>query len=348
MPFHDIVGHEQPIAALKSALGQGRLAHAYLFHGEAHIGKFLTAVRLAQALHCEKVGSIENPDSCGTCRSCLQIAARTHPDYVVIEPDRELAVPQIKIEHIREIEHQLVYRPLLGERKICIIDNADCLTIGAANALLKTLEEPPPYGLFLLVSSRPMALPATIRSRCQSLRFLPPPSAQVEAALILKRQLSPADAQFLTLCCNSRIGEALALDLAALRAEQRECLALVEPPTLGSITAILSAAETLAKDGRGSRILNWLGRWIRDVMLVRVGGDNQHLLHRDHLDRLQEDARKANLDLLLELVEEIERIAQQATRHPNLQMALEIVLLRLREALELSPSSSPVAPLSGS
>lgn len=348
MPFRDLIGHERSIAAIKSALAHGRLAHAYLFHGEAHIGKFLTAVRLAQALNCDTAASRENLDSCGTCRSCLQIAARTHPDYVVIEPDRELAVPQIKIEQIREIEQQLIYRPLIGEKKICIIDDADRLTIGAANALLKTLEEPPPYGLFILISSRPMALPATIRSRCQSLRFLAPAFTQVEAALILKRTLPPADAQFLALYCEGRIGEALVQDLAALRAQQRECLSLVDPSTLGSITAILSAAETLAKDERGGDILNWLRRWIRDMILVLVGGDPERLLHRDHLDRLTHDAKQADLDMLLELSAEIDRIEQQAARHPNMQMALETVLLRLREASGLSRPPSRISPVFGS
>ncbi|MCS6897665.1 MAG: DNA polymerase III subunit delta' [Nitrospira sp.] len=344
MPFRDIVGHEQPIAAIRSALSRGRLAHAYLFHGEARIGKFLTAIRLAQALHCDDPDSRKNVDSCGICRSCLQIDARTHPDHVVIEPDRELAVPQIKIERIREIEQQLVYRPLLGEKKTCVIDDADRLTIEAANALLKTLEEPPPYGLFLLISSRPMALPATIRSRCQSLRFLPPAHAKVETALVLKRKLPPADARFLALCSDGRIGEALAQDLATLRAEQRECLALVAPLTLGSVTAILTAAETLAKDGQGHSIVNWLGRWIRDLILVLVGGNPDHLLHRHHLDQLTHYARQANLDRLLELSAEIERIEQRASRHPNMQMALETVLLRLREALGMADPATVSVP----
>jgi DNA polymerase-3 subunit delta' len=139
MPFHDITGHERPIALLKAALRQGRLAHAYLFHGEAGIGKLLAATRLAQTLNCEAAESVNNQDCCGRCRACTQIAARTHPDYFVIEPDRELAVPQIKIEQVREIEQQFIYRPLMGERKICLIDDADRFTIGAANALLKTL-----------------------------------------------------------------------------------------------------------------------------------------------------------------------------------------------------------------
>ena len=336
MPFRDIIGHERPITAIQAALSHGRLAHAYLFHGEAHIGKSLTAMRLAQALNCEHPSSIEDRDSCEACRSCLHVAVRTYVDYVVIEPDQESAVPQIKIEQVRDIEHQFIYRPLIGERKICVIDDADRLTIGAANALLKTLEEPPGHGLFILISSRPQALPITIRSRCQSLRFTPPAQTQVEAALILKREIPPAEARFLALFTQGRIGEALTLDIAALRAQQRECLDLVAPATLTSITAILTSAESLAKADRGGDILSWLSRWIRDLVIVLVGGNPDQLLHLDQLDQLNRYARQADLGHLLALLNEIERTEQQATRHLNVHMALESVLLRLRDALGLT------------
>lgn len=336
MPFRDIIGHDRPIRSLQAALRHGRLAHASLFHGEPHIGKFFTATRLVQTLNCEHPSSLEQFDSCGLCRSCLQIASRTYPDYVVIEPDQELAVPQIKIEQIRDIEQQLIYRPLIGERKICIIDDADRLTIGAANALLKTLEEPPGYGLFILISSRPQALPITIRSRCQALRFTPPTHTQVETALAAKRDIPQTEARFLTLYSDRRIGEALTLDIAALRAQQRECLDLVAPSTLQSITAILTVAEHVAKAGRSSELLGWLSRWIRDLMIILVGGDRGHLLHLDQLDQLTRYAKQADSDVLLALLNEIERTEQQATRHLNMHMALETILLRLREGLGLA------------
>lgn len=341
MPFHDITGHERPIGLLKAALRHERLAHAYLFHGEASIGKALVATKLAQTLNCEQPAAANEQDCCGRCRACVQIAARTHPDYFVIEPDRELAVPQIKIEQVREIEQQFIYRPLIGARKICLIDDADRLTIGAANALLKTLEEPPGHGLFILISSRPYALPITIRSRCQSLRFTPPAQTQVEAAVILKRELPPNDARFLALVAEGRIGEALTLDTAALRAHQRECLDLVAPATLQSITAVLTAAESLAKADRGAEILGWLSRWIRDLVIVIIGGDREHLLHVDQLDQLRRYARQADPDVLLALLNDIERTEQQATRHLNLHMALENILLRLRDALGLARAPVP-------
>jgi DNA polymerase III subunit delta' len=341
MPFRDITGHERPIASIKAALSHNRLAHAYLFHGEAHIGKALTALRLAQALNCERPSPTDDQDSCGLCRSCVQIEARTHPDFVVIEPDQELAVPQIKIEQVRDLEQQFIYRPLIGERKICLIDDADRLTIGAANALLKTLEEPPGHGLFILISSRPQALPITIRSRCQSLRFTPPAHTQVEAALIMKRELPPSDTRFLTLFTEGRIGEALTLDLEALRVQQRECLGLVSPAALTSINTILTSAESLAKADRGREVLNWLGRWIRDLVIVLVGGDRDQLLHLDQAEQLHRYAQQADVGLLLDLLNEIERTEQQATRHLNVHMALETILLRLRDALGLAQTGTP-------
>src|SRR5215813_4496575 len=240
MPFQNIIGHQSTIASLQTAVARQRLAHAYLFHGESSIGKRTTGACFAQALNCERATS-NKLDACGACRSCQHIDARTHPDYFVIEPDSEMATPQIKIEQVREIEQQIMYRPLVGERKICLIDNADRMTIGAANALLKTLEEPPEHSLFLVISSRPAALPATIRSRCQGLRFTTPARTQVEAALILKREIPPSDARFLAIITEGRLGEALATDVKDARARQQELINLVRPQFLQSTSSILSS-----------------------------------------------------------------------------------------------------------
>ncbi len=340
MPFTDITGHEQSIALLRASLSNKRLAQAYLFHGDAHIGKRMTAVRLAQVLSCDRPVPTETPDSCGQCRSCLQIAAQTHPDYFVIEPDAEAATPQIKIEQIRELEQQFVYRPLIGEQKICLIDDADRMTIGAANALLKTLEEPPGHSLFILVTSRLHALPITIRSRCQALRFTSPARTQVEAALILQRELPPDDARFLALLTDGRIGEALTTNVAEVHTRQHECLTLVKPESLTSSTAILSASESLAKSDRGAETLRWLTRWIRDLVIVLVNGEHDQLLHLDQLPQLQRFAERANIDHLLTLLSDIEKHTQQATRHLNVQMALETTFFRLRDALGLTPAGT--------
>jgi DNA polymerase-3 subunit delta' len=340
MPFQNIIGHQLTIASLQAVVGQKRLAHAYLFHGEAAIGKRSTALSFAQALNCERTSPNEAIDACGLCRSCRQIEARTHPDFFIIEPDSELATPQIKIEQVREIEQQIMYRPLIGERKICLIDEADRMTIGAANALLKTLEEPPDHSLFLLITSRPAALPATIRSRCQSLRFATPARTQVEAALILRREIPPADARLLAIISEGRIGQALVADAKETRAQLQELLDLVRPQSLQSITSILSAAEAIVKADRAPEILSWLARWIRDLVLLQVGGDRDQLLYADTLTTLEAYARNTETDVLLGLLQDIEKTEQQATRHLNLHMALENILLRLRDALALAPAGA--------
>ncbi|NWF74514.1 MAG: hypothetical protein HXY51_15935, partial [Nitrospirae bacterium] len=289
----------------------------------------------------EQPPEAEGLDSCGTCRSCQQIEARTHPDFFVIEPDPDQATRQIKIEQVREIEHQIMYRPLIGERKICMVDDADRMTIGAANALLKTLEEPPEHSLFLVVSSRPAALPATIRSRCQALRFLTPARTQVEAALILKREIPPPDARFLAIISEGRLGEALTADVKDTRARQQEFLNLVRPQSLQSIGAILSSAEAIAKADRAQDIFAWLARWIRDLVLIQIGGDPDQLLYVDDLKTLEAYARRADTDQLLDLLHEIEMTQQRATRNLNLHMALETILLRLHDAVATSSTLLP-------
>ncbi len=335
MPFRDIIGHERPKRILRAALRHDRVAHAYLFHGEDRIGKRLMAVAFAQAVNCENPPT--EPDACGVCRACRQIAGRTYPDFFVIEPDRELANPQVKIEQVRELEEQIVYRPLVALRKICLIDEADRMTPGAANALLKTLEEPPGYSLFLLVSSRPFALPATIRSRCQSLHFVTPPRPDVEAALVSRRNVPAADARFLTLLTDARIGEALETDLSALRAVHEEFGGLISPASLRSPARILSAAEALHKSGRAGDALHWIVRWLRDLLLVALGAGAEHLLDAERLGDMRQAASCFDVDAALDLLEELERIERAGTRNLNLQMALETVLLRLREVLGPSP-----------
>lgn len=335
MPFSDIIGHERPRAILQTALRQDQVAHAYLFHGDEGIGKHLVALRFAQAIDCE---SGDGSDACGACRSCLQMEARTHPDFLSITPDPDMAHPQIKIEQIRELEQQIVYQPLVSRKKIFLIDDADRMTLGAANALLKTLEEPPDHSVLLLVSGRPSALPATVRSRCQALRFAPPARTQVEAALIRKREIPPADARLLAAASQSRLGAALTMDLAATRAACDELCALTSPHTLRSAAAILTAAEGLHKSDRGPEVLDWLSLWVRDLLLVCIGADHDHLIHADRLAALKTAARGAHADRLAGLLDDIDALQRSAGRNLNLQMALETVLLRLREALGVSPA----------
>ena len=343
MPFADIIGHERVKSILTAALIHDRIPHAYLFHGEDAIGKRLTAVRLVQALSCEGAPGPDGPDACGACRSCQQIAALTFPDLLVIEPDRERAAPQIKIEQIREIEHHVIYRPLVATRKTVLIDDAETMTLAAANALLKTLEEPPAHSLFVLLTHRPAALPVTVRSRCHALRFAPPAKAQVEAALRLARELSPDDAQFVAMVTEGRIGHALTAQVDALREQQRAVSGLASRDQLASIAALLSTAEALSKSDGAAEALDWLAYLVRELLMIRVGADAEARMNLALPQPTVEAARHASLDALLDVLEGIDRFQRHAVRHVNPQLTLEQTLLRLRDALLTTPDAPPAS-----
>ncbi len=339
MPFADLIGHERAKALLRAAIANQRVAHAYLFHGPDRIGKRRLALASIQAMCCDRAGSGGEPDACGQCRSCHQLEQGSHPDLCLVTPDVSGATPRIRIEDIREIESRLIYRPLVAERKFCLIDDADRLTLEAANALLKTLEEPPGFAMLILVSSRPFALPATIRSRCQSLRLSAPAIAETRSALRRLRGLSETDAQLAASVTEGRLGEALTMDLAARREQQEHIATLTAPASLRSIATILTTAETLAKgEESAADILDRLAVWIRDVALTHLGVSADRLTHPGQEGALRAFASASDLDRLLDVLTEIDTFQRNSTRNLNPQLMLEHVLLTLRDA------SVPAAP----
>jgi DNA polymerase-3 subunit delta' len=175
--FDEIVGQVAACEALRAALEGDRVPGGYLFLGARGVGKFRTARALARALLCEG----EGPLACGTCSSCHRVAHRVHPNLHVVGEGDEVAA--IKIEEIRETRDRLSLRPMEGSRQVVIVDNADRMREEAGNALLKTLEEPPPGAVLVLVVAEALRVLDTIRSRCQVVRFVPLDPDQVRAVL---------------------------------------------------------------------------------------------------------------------------------------------------------------------
>jgi DNA polymerase-3 subunit delta' len=181
-----IEGQPRAVALLRRALATGRVAHAYAFIGPAGSGRATTALAFAAALLCERGG-------CGTCRTCAQVARREHPDLHVIVPtpprDRPKGPRAIRIDDIRELERQAALRPARAARKVFILDEAERMTGDSPEAFLKTLEEPPPHTVLIVLLPRALAVPATVLSRCQLVRFQPRDdagsAARAEAAAVL-------------------------------------------------------------------------------------------------------------------------------------------------------------------
>jgi DNA polymerase-3 subunit delta' len=215
MPLDQIVGHKRLVTLLARAVARNTLPPALLLAGPAGVGKKRAALAVAETINCTspKNGDELERDACGACPSCRRIARGVHPDVIVIAPGD---TGSIKIEGVRDVIREAGRRPFEARRRVVIIDEADALTAEAQSALLKTLEEPPPSSIFLLVSSLPDALLTTVRSRCPRLRFGPLAPGEVAAALVRDHKYSETEARAAAVDAEGSIGRALSAESADL------------------------------------------------------------------------------------------------------------------------------------
>jgi DNA polymerase-3 subunit delta' len=321
--FDSIVGQGPAVALLRRALASGRVAHAYAFVGPPGVGRRLAALAVAQAVLCPGGG-------CGACPACRRVAAGQHPDLMVLAPTPPKENPRgpqaLRIADVREVEHWAALAPHEGARKVFVVDDADRLTPDAAEALLKTLEEPPPRTLIVLVVANVRALPPTVLSRCQVVRFRPVPEAEV-AALLATRGADPETAQLLARLTRGQIGRALEVDLAAVRDRRAAALDLLQvtrpalPGRLDDGTPDRAGVATMLET-------YWL--WYRDALCLAAGGDARLVVNVDRGDELRALAARAGLPGLAEALRTVKAgwLALEANVSPRL--CLEHVLLALR------------------
>lgn len=189
MAWNEILNHESALERFRRSIASSRLASTYLFVGPEGIGKRMFALKLAEAMLCEKNAELDL-SSCGVCQGCQQVAAQTHPDLILVSKPKDKAFIPVETfigdkEHRRQegLCHDIGLKPFRGGRRIAIIDDADFLNQEGANSLLKTLEEPPPKSLLILIGSSEQRQLSTIVSRSQVVRFEPLTNAQVKTIL---------------------------------------------------------------------------------------------------------------------------------------------------------------------
>ena len=163
--FDEIIGNEPIKNELKKAVYENKVSHSYMFVGIEGIGKQIMAKNFAQSVLCTN----ENEKGCHQCKSCIEFISHNHPDFLYLEPDGN----SIKIEQIRYLQRKIQEKPIISDRKVYIINDADKMTTEAQNCLLKTLEEPPEYSTIILVGSNENAFLNTIKSRCMKIAFQP-------------------------------------------------------------------------------------------------------------------------------------------------------------------------------
>ncbi len=323
--FSAIEGHEQPVRILTQALANKTLAHAYLFSGGKGVGKKMTAFALAAALNCQ---AAEPDGGCGVCPSCRKIALRSHPDVHLLEPDGD----DIKIDQIREVQDYLALKPFEGTKKVLVVNRAENLNQASSNAFLKTLEEPPGDSLIILVSSLPQSLLATIRSRCQEIKFRSLPRRTLSEVFIKKRELSEENAWFLSALAQGSIGRGLEMDVERERADREEIMAFLSDLSMLNIAEAIAHAEAVSKDReRLERLLDLGIERFRDAVVFRLTGDSARLVYALDRERCSEWEERFSLQKLLVFMELFMKSRVLLGRHVSAQLVAENLFLKLGE-----------------
>ena len=317
-----IVGQAGAITLLRRAMALDRPAHAYAFVGPAGVGRRLTAVALAQALLCPTRG-------CGACGVCRRVAAGQHPDCQVIGPVPPRENPKgavaIRIEQVRALERAAALTPLEGSRKVFVLDEAERMTLPTAQALLKTLEEPPPRTHLVLILANPRALPPTVLSRCQRVRFRPLDGAAA-ARLLEGRGVSAEASGLLARLTEGRPGLALASDLDALRARRDAALALAAAPP-ARLSSALDGAPTDRAAVTAYLELYWSG--YRDALCLAAGGSAELLVNADREVALRALAGRTPVLALAAALAGVKAAWVALEANVNPRLALETALLGL-------------------
>jgi DNA polymerase-3 subunit delta' len=330
----DIIGHEWAVAQLRDSIADGADAHAYLISGMAGLGKALLAMRFAQALICE----VSPGDPCLQCRACRRAERGAHPDVRVAGMETQAAglkaeeaarQKELKIGTVRAWQRDLGLRPYEARRRVLILHDAERLNEEASNAMLKTLEEPPPYATLILVANSTDLLP-TIVSRCRVLRLRPLPRRQVAQALEA-RGVEPGDAARLAAWSGGRIGWALQLleqpEEIARRDEQLQALLALRDPAAGMRWAEQRAKEYRA--GEQETVFGWLELWQgwwRDVLLT-AAGYAEGVVNVDRRKDLEQAAARHPIPEAYAFVARIGQAARQLRENGNAQLVLENLVL---------------------
>ncbi len=308
MAFASVLGHERIKGLLARALAVQRVPHALLFAGPEGVGKRTLALAFARALLCERGGAGGPCEECSHCRRVLRALAglderraaaekqyakpddaalfdfRLHPDLVLVEPPSRGRRAEILAAQAEDLVRETYKAPFEARSRVFVIDDAHALCAGsmvtAANALLKSLEEPPTRAYFVLVTAQPQALLPTIRSRCQTLRYGPLPLGLVAERLV-KEGMPESEARLRASLSAGSLGAALELDSDAWRAEREALVALLEAASGLDTIGRLQAADRLRDLEDARRALTTLRGLLRDVAALRAGAKREQLLNAD-------------------------------------------------------------------
>jgi DNA polymerase-3 subunit gamma/tau len=352
--FEDVVGQGHITRTLQNAITSGRLAHAFLFSGPRGVGKTTTARILAKALNCAEGPT---PTPCGKCDSCRETAAGTSVDVIEID-----GASNRGIEHIRELREAVKYAPAGGKNKVYVIDEVHMLTNEAFNALLKTLEEPPPHVIFIFATTEPQKIPPTILSRCQRYGFKRVPLQEIIGLL---RTISDAEGISITdrgLAMIARAAEGSMRDsqslldqavsysgMAIKDGDLQSTLGSVAQETLSKFTAgllardsagLLKQIDLLLEQGQDMRqFLAGVVEHVRNLLVVRIAADPARIIELPAADieAIKQQAAGAANEHLLMLFDGLSKTLDDMRWSPHQRFTFEVGVIKACSLAPLKP-----------
>jgi DNA polymerase III subunit delta' len=318
MGFNDIVGHEKQKRMLLSVLDRGRLPHAFIFTGPEGIGKKKAAKAFAKHILCE------THTGCGVCRPCIKVERDSHPDLLIIENEDSMG-----IEQSRSIGREVYEYPYEADTRVIIIDRADAMTREATNALLKTLEEPPPFNVFFLITSAERDVPLTIRSRCAKIGFGPLSQAALKEYFQHAINIEEGKAELLSRVSEGSIGCGLfwmEKDNLLLR---RKLAELVIGKNKGFLH-VTAMSEQMTKTNKDLMMwLSFLLSLFRDMSVVSVCRETSMVINRDIREIF--DAPPADMRWIEASMKRIQETIAILRYNINKLLAVEALLANIME-----------------
>jgi len=334
MAFDGILGQDRAAGQLTSALARDRVGHAYLFAGPDGVGKTLLATAFAKALLCP----VPDAPHDASCLVCRRVGDGQHPDLLLVAAPDERRF--IMIDQVRDLCRQVALRPVEAARRIAVLREADRMNEEAANALLKTLEEPPAQTVLILTTARPRNLLPTIRSRCIEVRCAPLSSDDILAILARQGKGAAPVERLAARTAQGSVGRALdALASGCLDLHLRLLDRVLDLPKSDPLDLANEIAEWLAATGAKKEVqrdlfresLRLLSCLYRDLLLLRMHGDRGHLFHAENADRMAALAERLPPVRLNAILDAIALARVQTDRNAAADLVIQELWLRVAE-----------------
>lgn len=325
--FQDILGNETIKEYFQKVLTGDAVSHAYILTGEAGMGRKTLARAFAMTLQCEN----SSTEPCGQCHSCKMFQTNNHPDviYVTHEKAGSIGVDDVRTQLINDI----AIKPYSSPYKIYMIDEAEKLTVQAQNALLKTIEEPPAYGIIIFITTNADAFLPTILSRCVTLKLKPLYDKMIKSYLQETMRIREEDADIYTAFARGNLGKAISLaGSEAFEEMRRIVLSLLKSADRMSVADMQSELKGL-KDGNFDmeECLDFMTLWFRDVLMFKATKDMNLMIFQEEYSYIKKWADRCAFEGLERIMEAFDKAKVRLKANVNFELTMELLLLTIKE-----------------